>query len=370
MRISTTIRLKQSGLTLVEILVALALSSFLLTAVVQIVSSNKRSVVLSEAFVQVQESARLASEVLAQELKLAGYRGCLNSTQSSQYVNRIDPLAGVYDAFWYQYGSQHLDGIDDFPATPNFDSAAQRNRMPAGDTYGGITPLEGTDVIISRGATSTNMYVGADTATSSTSLAVYGNSSDLAELEDGKVVIVSDCVTSEIFVINGTTLPSPVVGPVTLNFNQGGGSGPHNVAAVAGGTTIAYPAGSEVLILNTTAYFIAPSQVIIQDNDGDGVTDVNSLYKFSQLHDAVAQELVPFVNDMQIEYGITNDITANYILDQYVEADDAAITTPSQIQAVRVTLTVQSQSQYAAAGNPVERDYTRVIMLRNGKIGS
>ena len=346
-------------MTLVEILVALALSSFLLAALIQIVISNKRNVVLTESFIEVQESARLASQILSQELRLVGYRGCLNSTDEAQYISHIDPAAGDYDDFFYLYGSQHIDGINDFSTT------SVGSRMPLNGTYGGIVPADGTDVIISRGATTTNMYVGIATTNGATSLPVSGNPTDLAELINGRTVITSNCVESEIFVINGTILPSPITGSVTLNFGVGGGAGPHNLPEVAGGTSVDYSPGDDVLIMNTSVWFIAPSQVITQ-SDG---SEVLSLYKFSELH-GTAQELVPFVSDMQIEYGINNDTEIDGTLDQYVDADDASLTNASQVQALKVTLTITSRSQSAADGNPIERDYTRVIMLRNGKIGT
>lgn len=358
----------QKGLTLVELLVAMALSSFLLMAVIQIISLNSRSVSLSQAFVQVQESARLSSEILSQELKLAGNRGCLNSNDPTRFENEINTAAGSgYDAFFHNYDGQKIDGINDFDGTYN--TAAERFRTPASNDYGGVTPLTDTDVFISRGATTTSISVAAAAAVADTTLSVSGDPSDLAELVNGRPFMVTNCVRGEIYVVSGTVLANPPVNPSTLVFNDTAIAGsPENLP---GGTGLirSYPVGSEVIIFNTSAYFIAPSQVLTDDVDGDGFADVSSLYKYSELH-GVAQELVPYVSDMQITYGVNTTLAVDNIINDYLDADDAAITSAEQIYSVRIELTITSQDLDVADGDPVERIYTRVIHLRNTKIGA
>ncbi|WP_462381204.1 PilW family protein [Pseudomonas sp. Marseille-QA0892] len=67
-------RLKQSGLSLVELLVALAISSFLILGVTQLYIDNKRSYVFQQHQAQNTESGRYALLIFQHELAKAGYR--------------------------------------------------------------------------------------------------------------------------------------------------------------------------------------------------------------------------------------------------------------------------------------------------------
>ncbi|GGK01730.1 PilW family protein [Pseudomonas matsuisoli] len=64
----------QRGLSLVELLVALAISSFLILGVTQLYIDNKRSYVFQQSQSQNSETARYALLILQQELAKTGYR--------------------------------------------------------------------------------------------------------------------------------------------------------------------------------------------------------------------------------------------------------------------------------------------------------
>lgn len=67
-------RIKQTGLSLVELLVALAISSFLILGVTQLYIDNKRSYVFQQHQAQNTESGRYALLIFQHELAKAGYR--------------------------------------------------------------------------------------------------------------------------------------------------------------------------------------------------------------------------------------------------------------------------------------------------------
>jgi type IV pilus assembly protein PilW len=69
---------KQSGISLVEILVALVISLFLLGGIVQVYVGNKTTFAFTNALAEVQENGRFAVDMISQDLRLAGEWGCIN----------------------------------------------------------------------------------------------------------------------------------------------------------------------------------------------------------------------------------------------------------------------------------------------------
>lgn len=71
---------RQSGLSLIEIMVALTLSLILTLGLVHIFTSNSQSFRLAEASSRIQESGRMALGILSREIRNADYWGCLQDT--------------------------------------------------------------------------------------------------------------------------------------------------------------------------------------------------------------------------------------------------------------------------------------------------
>jgi len=66
----------QHGISLVEILVSLVISLFLLAGIVQVYVGNKSSYAFTNSISRIQENGRYAMEVMARELRMAGFFGC------------------------------------------------------------------------------------------------------------------------------------------------------------------------------------------------------------------------------------------------------------------------------------------------------
>lgn len=74
----STHRNKQAGLTLVELMVALAIGSFLIIGAVQIYSQSRQAFVVNESIARVQETAQFAMDTIEADLRMASNWG-LNS---------------------------------------------------------------------------------------------------------------------------------------------------------------------------------------------------------------------------------------------------------------------------------------------------
>ena len=83
----------QSGMTLIEIMIALTLSLILTGGVIQLFLTSKQTFRMNEAMAGVQESGRFALETLSRDLRMAGYQGCADpgSVASESIVKNNSP---------------------------------------------------------------------------------------------------------------------------------------------------------------------------------------------------------------------------------------------------------------------------------------
>ena len=66
---------KQTGLTLVELMVALAIGSFLMIGAIQIYTQSRQAFVVNESIARVQETAQFAMDTIEADLRMASNWG-------------------------------------------------------------------------------------------------------------------------------------------------------------------------------------------------------------------------------------------------------------------------------------------------------
>lgn len=75
-------RFNQAGLTMVELMIALLLSSLLLLGVLQMFSNTTASDRTGTALARLQESGRVGLELIAADARRTGYQGCVSSANT------------------------------------------------------------------------------------------------------------------------------------------------------------------------------------------------------------------------------------------------------------------------------------------------
>lgn len=80
-------KINQKGFTLVELLVAAALGVLLLSVVVAIFLSSKRTFTATQGIARSQETTRFAVAFLKRDIRLSGYRDCAGGASTSMYIN-------------------------------------------------------------------------------------------------------------------------------------------------------------------------------------------------------------------------------------------------------------------------------------------
>jgi|GEM_PF-4114344 len=109
-----TSRARQRGLSLIELMIGIALSLLILTAVLYSFAGSQASYRYLTSFSAVQESGRIALELLNRDIRMAGNSGCGNVNYldhrsptifSNNIVLETAPGAGASDGITIRYGS-------------------------------------------------------------------------------------------------------------------------------------------------------------------------------------------------------------------------------------------------------------------------
>ncbi len=83
-------KLFQTGLSLIEIMIALLIGAFLIGGVLQIFISSKQTYRMQQNLSRLQENGRFAMGFLAADIRMAGYWGCLSPSRPNTDVAGTD----------------------------------------------------------------------------------------------------------------------------------------------------------------------------------------------------------------------------------------------------------------------------------------
>lgn len=326
---------KQLGLSLVEIMVALALSAVLATALYRIVLGNQQGMMMTESYAKTQEAARTAFDMLQYDLRMAGYRGCAHT--SSNITSLLNSAGGNYSTFLHDF-SVSIAGI---------------NNYSSGVIPGNKTPVAGSDIFISRGAIPTDLILAEDIPANANNFTVAGPLAQFESLKAGHVMMVSDCENADIFAVSAVQSQTPPL----IRHEASVTGGPSNVDYKL---TRQYVRGSQVLLLNTVVYFIAESTLI---------PGINSLYRYESLdgNGADAKELVPYIEDMQLTYSV--DVDGDGVPDEYRQSDAIADMSET-VHAIRIDLKVATENNCELVDANINtclqpQNYQRLVYIRN-----
>lgn len=297
------------GFSLVELMVSIVLSSLLLYGVTEIYLSNKQSNRLQNGFSQVQENGRMAVEILTKDIRIADFWGCIPDSKS--IMNNLDINSPNYVAAIHDFGDGGLGGINNVTS----------------QTIGGKTVLAGTDVLILRGSRENDVRI-EPPYMPLVSAALHINTGSKIKPDD--VLLVSDCQAGDVFQNTATnTFTSG-----TVDHNTGTGT----IGNVRKEFQKSYGGDARILVPYAKAYFIA-----------NGTSGLPSLFVSV---DGNASELIPGVEDMQIEYG--EDTDGDLVAEQWRTAD--LVVDMEEVVAVKIQLMVASDDAVGStAANSADR---------------
>jgi type IV pilus assembly protein PilW len=318
----------QRGLSLIELMIGILLSSLLLLGVLQIFQSNSDTLRMQSGFSKVQESGRFAVDMLGREIRQAGFWGCAKS-------NEIEKLLKTDDEFLKEIGSNGILGEDNASSTKKID---------------GKEVELGSDILILSGA---------EDACGGKGRVLNGaNDGDVivtqhCPIEAGDIVLVSNCLSGSVFTVTSIASEGAAKNK-NLKYAKGVVSeGWVENQSDSFGLDNTYGSDSKILTPYQRTYFIsegAPgdSSLFVMDVDGN------------------TQELVPGVEDMQITYGL--DTSGSGIIDKW-QAASSDKDVMAKVVAVKIELVIASDSDAGVDSQTLTRmDGTQYQPSADGKL--
>lgn len=225
-------RLGQGGVTLIELMVALALGLFLVGGIIQVLGSNQTSYRLTEVTARSQENGRYALRVLARQFRQNRSTACRDialeaATEGGPGLRHVvkscallanpinctgDPLIGPETPLGYTVSTPAQNSLTSLPGTGACAQAAQTStaRCAVAQRW-----LRG-DVLVSWGVSGEGLYIvkplPGDLPTRDITLLDASGSVAIedADFRGGHLAMISDCGSSDIFTISNPAADNPL----------------------------------------------------------------------------------------------------------------------------------------------------------------
>lgn len=327
---------KQRGISLVEIMVAMVISLFLLAGIVQVYTGNRATFSFTNALAEIQENGRFALDLMSQDLRLTSVWGCIefDPDDTSNVNNTLDGgTVPGYDPDFHDFvGEDNISGTNG-------------------------TGLNGSDRLTIRGGKTGQANVQSPFFAATSNQIV---TDEITTIAAGDFVLIARCGANDLLIdeeadIQRVTASLPITGNTQRQLT------------FADTKSQQFENDAVVIELQTVNYFIA-----------NGASGEPALFR--QEFDGAAQELVEGVEEMQILYGVDTD--NDEFPNQYQTAD--AVGDFNDVVSVRISLLVRSVDDFVtedaqtytfngATVTPGDRrirqTFSSTIALRN-RIGS
>ncbi len=329
----TSAKNRQLGLSLVELMIAMALGLLLTLGVTQIYLSGDDTYRQTQGMAYAQESARFVSAILKPDLRSAGSFGCLDDMGRplDQVVdNRLNagPTVAVDQAIqgWEFDNTGPGDSVTlatalATPAGGNWSSGTAGVALPA-ELVG--SAVAGSDVVVVNALTNINVPLNAGNPQNGNSINLTGSTG----LPVNRVVLATteDCSEGELFQKSNNANASSIT-------MAGGNTNPGNNG---NNFNLNYGPQTRVYEFVSTAFYI-----------GQGTNGEPALFRRLLTPLQPPQELVSGVETLQIVYGVDTGGTA--AADNYAAADQVADW--SQVVSVRFSAMTRSQDEVLVEAN-------------------
>jgi type IV pilus assembly protein PilW len=322
----------QSGRTLIELMIALAIGLLIISSAIGVMMSNRQTYTTTEGLSRIQEAARTGFELLARDIREAGLNSCGGAQQFVNVLNNPDSL-------WWTRWNGGLRGYGDeeaFAGAPFGTGAGQR--------------VAGTAALhVMRGGS--QIYTVATHDATAQLISLSPDSGTLAASDLAIICNFSQASLFQITAVDATTISHAAEG-TPGNCSRGlGFANPPDCSTT--GQTYTYEDNAVVMSLQSLAWYVG--------YNGRTSTTSMSLYRVAPTNDSgtlslVTEEVIDGVVDLQITYlaeGATD----------YVAAD--AVTDWNAVIGVRLQLVIEEPDRPAAVTDRVRRTLTHVITLRN-----
>lgn len=350
---------RQSGLSLVELMISLTLGLILMAALTEAYLTSKQVQSTDDGLLELQDSARNAIDILAYDIRSAGFAGCAlkangQSEDQTSFTDHTGDLILATDLDNFKANSVQgfnysVSAADWEPALSTDIQTATTGRLVGNDILG-LYLAEPSDITLNSAA-----------AIGDTSLSLTGECTSV-----GDVVLLSNCTRAEISSITGAGTCPTLPYTSTIETTSGGGLVDN------------YESDLRLYNFKEVIFYVASTGRL----DASG-NSINALYRSSNGQPGV--ELIPGVENMQVLYG--QKTGANNSALRYVTANVVG-TDWDSVVSVQISLLVKSDDNgrtdvdtdtYSVAdlnigpsttpshsgGRTLRKVYSRTIQIRN-----
>ena len=340
---------KQSGLTLIELLIAMFLGTLLILGATSMFIANKRVYKEVDFQGRLAENARFGMEMMIRDLRMAGFRGCAVNQDVENNLNvkisgKQDPrlLLSFVANSSSECASQGITDDDCVQSNSIEGREAGANEwQPSGseeptditldlksDAFT-VRFMEDTNTNLCKDMTATNEVVEADNQTSTVSIPA-------GLFIEGGVFAVADCEATNIFQLTdeapGGAVPGK--GPFELQHNNSSTLTPGNAVdsfskIYTAGTASCAASPVDIFVFRARRYFVATDSTIVGEDNVEipalyrQTFEVNASNLATTTPEVFSERLIAGVENMQILYG--EDSNGDRVADAYKKADDDSI---------------------------------------------
>lgn len=307
---------RQKGFTIVELMIAMVLSLFLLGAITYVVVNSNKNYNTTDSLSRLQENARFAMDIMARDIRRAGHAGCYsvmteikNQLQSAAYGTTITSALDPSNPSIFVAA---VDGVENVGTAAGWSESGQSysTGTMALTTSGTQVPVAGSDAIAVRYVNYDDYLTGsavkvAQLMNSPTDDVVISDATAAArQIKEGDIVMVTNCSNADVFQVKAVTAGS---GTIALSHTAGALPSPKPGPGNAGNQlSRAYGTDAQLIGITPVTYFVATNTA----------TGQRSLYQ--QTATGGSQELVEGVESLQVLYGVPDAVTR---LVKYQKAD-------------------------------------------------
>jgi len=344
---------QQQGLSLVELMVAMTVSLFMLIVLGYVLQGAKQSFNSVNALSRIQENARFAFEAMGVDIRMAGYSGGPRDDSSpSTVVNTPSWDVNLIDLYGPPNSPRATQPGPTGSQGPLFGYNEGASTFPS---FPISTPWLRGDALTIVHADNDTEYSITDHTGPTFTISCSPSDANLPQL--GEIVVAADYTHSAVFQISAVTSCSS--NSMTVRHNMSG------VTPGNSGTDLGTFGGSigarKLFRLKGATYYVAnnpggePALFRLElDHSGTSAT-------------TTATELVAGVEDMQIQYGedtVVESPTDLKIINVYRVAN--TVSDWSRVYTIRITLTMVSQQAVAQSGDRLLRKtFVNTIAVRN-----
>ncbi len=310
---------RQSGVSLIELMVAIVIASLLVFGLIQIFGASRASSQTQEGLSRVQENGRFATQYMQRQLRMIGFMGCgadIGRIAQDSFVNHFSIFPGTVvpagDAYRFQRPIQAFSvGVGTAPAELS-DVAA--------------TFTADSDVLIVRVFSEESAPIVSITKTANVLNAVISqaDSAFLPTPGSQAVLGMQNCRSADVFagqlsgtgvgsevIVNGEAAPNLYLDPTCANcaWDYRISNANMNAKTLVGDSSL----NGEIHRAEYMAMYVAP-----------GANGNPSLFVRRFERDGVGlgapEELVDGVENMQLRFGYDNSPTIDGMVDEYRDA--------------------------------------------------